>query len=307
VSHPPVAAIANAPDTALAYCEVGHDPTRDREASPVQCVRPRNLGFVAIMATTFLAALAPVSVRAQRVDKTFFTRHDLVATGIAVAATAAVFQFDTRIARWSQKPNVQGGSSRHSVVKALTTLNETPFTFGAVAVYGAGRLTHSETTADVGLHITEALVLTTGIGQVVRGALGRARPSSATDGPLTHRFGRGYTDFEYRAFPSLHAATAFAASAAAVEEIRLRRPGAVRWAAPVLYGAASVPGFTRLYLNKHWASDVVAGTFLGAMMGVKTVRYAHSHRRTKLDRFLLGASLMPAPDGGATIGFTLMP
>jgi membrane-associated phospholipid phosphatase len=253
------------------------------------------------------ATLLPARSEAQRVDKTFFTRRDLVATGIALAGTAVVYQFDARIARWSRLPSVQGGAGRRRVVHALTTVNETPFTFGAVAAYGIGRLTHSETTADVGLHITESLVLTTGIGQVMRGAIGRARPSSAVNGPDTHRFGRGYTDFEYRAFPSLHAATAFAASAAAVEEIRLRRPGAVRWAAPLLYGAATIPGFTRLYLNKHWASDVASGSFLGALMGIKTVRYAHSHHRTKLDRFLLGASLVPTPDGGAAVTVSLAP
>jgi membrane-associated phospholipid phosphatase len=249
----------------------------------------------------------PVSARAQHADKTYFTRRDAVATGIAVAGTALVFQFDQRIARWSQQPAVQGSSSRHAVVKDLTLINETPFTFGAVAAYGVGRLIHSETTADIGLHVTESLVLTTAIGQVVRGALGRARPSSAVDGPMTHRFGRGYTDFEYRSFPSLHAATAFAASAAAVEEIRIRSPHSVRWAAPLLYGAASVPGFTRLYLNKHWASDIAAGSFLGALLGSKTVRYAHSRPRTKLDRFLLGTAVAPAPNGGAQLSFTFTP
>jgi membrane-associated phospholipid phosphatase len=247
---------------------------------------------------TLCCALSPSAARAQKVDNTFFTRRDLVATGIAIAGTAIVYQYDTRVAHFSQEPSVQGGASRRRVVHALTTINETPFTFGAVAAYGIGRLSHSETTADVGLHMTEALVLTTGIGQLMRGALGRARPSSAVDGPLTHRFGRGYTDFEYRSFPSLHAATAFAASAAVVEEIRLRRPGAVRWAAPLLYGAATIPGFTRLYLDKHWASDIAAGSFLGALMGIKTVRYAHSHHRTKLDRFL-GTAVIPTPNGTA--------
>ncbi len=262
-----------------------------------------------VLVVSFTAALGgrPAPLAAQETSKTFFNRRDAIATGIALAGTAVVFQFDQRIARWSQEPEVQGGSGRHALVKNLTKINETPFTFGAVAVYGIGRLTHSTTTADVGLHMTEALVLTTGIGQVVRGALGRARPSSATDGPLTHRFGRGYTDFEYRSFPSLHAATAFAASAAAVEEIRLRNPHAVRWAAPLIYGAASVPGFTRLYLDKHWASDVAAGSFLGALLGIKTVRYAHSHHQTKLDRFLLGTSVVPAPGGGAALSISLTP
>ncbi|HWE41081.1 MAG TPA: phosphatase PAP2 family protein [Gemmatimonadaceae bacterium] len=248
-------------------------------------------------------AASPRAARAQHADRTFFTRRDVVATGIALAGTALVFQFDERIARWTQQPSVQGTPSRRELAKDLTLINETPFTFGALATYGIGRLAHSGTTADVGLHLTESLVLTTAIGQVIRGALGRARPSSAVDGPTTHRFGRGYTDFEYRSFPSLHAATAFAASAAAVEEIRLRNPGAVRWAGPLLYGAASVPGFTRLYLNKHWASDIAAGSFLGAMLGIKTVRYAHSRPRTKLDRFMLGASVSPGPDGGARVSF----
>ena len=262
-------------------------------------LRSSTHGLSWAIAVSGALAASPFAARAQHVDKTFFTRRDAVATGIAVAGTAIVYQFDERIARWTQEPSVQGGASRHKVVKDLTFINETPFTFGAVAVYGIGRLTHSETTADVGLHITESLVLTTAIGQAIRGAIGRARPSSAVDGPSTHKFGRGYTNFEYRSFPSLHAATAFAASAAAVEEIRIRNPHALPWAAPLLYGAATVPGFTRLYLNKHWASDIAAGSFLGAMLGIKTVRYAHSRPRTKLDRFFLGVSVAPAPDGAA--------
>ena len=270
----------------------------------------RSLNFSPlVLLVSLVAGLArsPAIAGAQEVSKTFFTGRDAIAAGIALAGTAVVFQFDERIARWSQEPRVQGGTGRHALVKDLTKVNETPFTFGAIAVYGIGRLSHSTTTADVGLHMTEALVLTTGIGQVVRGAVGRARPSSAVNGPLTHRFGRGYTDFEYRSFPSLHAATAFAASAAAVEEIRLRNPHAVRWAAPLLYGAASVPGFTRLYLDKHWASDVAAGSFLGAWLGIKTVRYAHSHHQTKLDRFLLGTSVAPTAGGGVAVSVALNP
>ncbi|NUQ20832.1 MAG: phosphatase PAP2 family protein [Gemmatimonadaceae bacterium] len=270
-------------------------------------------GFAALV---ICATAVPISLAAQRADsipmtsrtdKTFFTRRDAILTGAAVVGTIAAERFDLRISRWTQKPEVQGSSSRHHVVKSLTVVNETPFTFGAVAVYGIGRLAHSPTTADVGLHMTEALVLTSGIGQAIRGVVGRARPSSSHGDPLTHKYGKGFSDFEYRSFPSLHAATAFAASAAAVEEIRLRDPSVVKWAAPLLYGVATIPGFTRLYLNKHWASDVVAGSFLGALMGVKTVRYAHSHRRTRLDRALLGASIAPDGHGGIDVAVNVVP
>ena len=72
-----------------------------------------------------------------------------------------------------------------------------------------------------------------------------------------------------------------------------------------MYTAALVPGFTRMYLDEHWASDVVAGSALGALLGSKVVRYAHTHRRNKLDRFLLGTTIMPSPDGGVLVMKTI--
>jgi membrane-associated phospholipid phosphatase len=56
-----------------------------------------------------------------------------------------------------------------------------------------------------------------------------------------------------------------------------------------------IPGVTRMYLDQHWASDVVAGTFVGLLIGTKVVHYAHSHRTSRVDRALLG--LVVVPDG----------
>ena len=79
----------------------------------------------------------------------------------------------------------------------------------------------------------------------------------------------------------------------------MRRPGAVKVAAPLLYTAALVPGLTRVYLDQHWASDIAAGAFVGALLGSRVVGYAHSHRRTRLDRVLLGVNVVPDGHGGA--------
>jgi len=49
---------------------------------------------------------------------------------------------------------------------------------------------------------------------------------------------------------------------------------------------ATIPGFTRIYLDQHWASDIVAGSVVGAFIGNRIVRYSHS-RRTRVDRVLL--------------------
>ena len=228
-------------------------------------------------------------------QKTFFVKRDLVATGIAIVGTAAVSGFDQRIAHWARSAGVQGDSSRRDLVRDLTRINETPLTLAALATYGVGRLTGSSTTADVGLHTLEALVLTTAVSQAVRGVVGRTRPRASLEDPFRFKPGTGFSGFETRSFPSLHTAAAYATATALVGEIRVRRPGAVKVAAPLLYTAAMVPGLTRMYLDQHWASDIVAGAFVGALLGSRVVGYAHSHRRTRLDRALLGVSA--APDG----------
>jgi membrane-associated phospholipid phosphatase len=234
-------------------------------------------------------------------QKTFFVRGDLVATGIALAATAAVSSADLRIAHWARGGGVQGDSSRRRLIEGMTRLNETPLTLAALATYGIGRLSHSATTADIGLHTLEALVLTTTVSEVVRGTLGRTRPREAREDPFVFKPGNGFTAFETRSFPSLHTAAAFATATALVGEIRERRPDAVAYAAPLLYTAAMVPGLTRIYLDQHWASDVVAGAFVGALLGSRDVSYAHSLRRSRLERALLGVSAVPDGYGGVMV------
>ena len=73
----------------------------------------------------------------------------------------------------------------------------------------------------------------------------------------------------------------------------------------MLFAAALVPGATRMYLDQHWASDVVAGAFLGTLLGTRVVSYAYSHHPSKLDRALLAVSVVPNGHGGLMIIKTL--
>jgi len=243
----------------------------------------------------------PDTAGGRKVQKTFFVKRDLVASGIAVAGSAVVSAFDLRIAHWARSPGVQGDSSRHDLVEQLTRANETPMMLAALATYGVGRVAGLHTTADVGLHTLEALVLTTGMSQVVRGVLGRTRPRASLEDQYLFKPFTGFRGFETRSYPSLHTAASFAAASALVGEIHERRPSAVKVAAPILYTAALVPPLTRIYLDQHWASDIVAGAFLGALIGNRVVSYAHSHRRNRLDRALLAMSAMPDGRGGVML------
>jgi membrane-associated phospholipid phosphatase len=248
-----------------------------------------------------MAAAPALSLAAQEhkdsVDKTFFTRRDLVYTAGAVVGTVVIAQYDEKIARWTQTANVQGDQSRHDLVNGLTHVNETPLTIAAIATYGIGRLAGSGTFADVGAHWTEAMVLTDVTSELIRGPIGRSRPRITNDtSAFTFNFGKGFTDFGARSFPSLHSAAAYATASALTAEVG-ERGGPVWIVGPVLYAAAAIPGLTRMYLNQHWASDIVSGAFVGILFGNKVVHYAHSHRRNRLDRFLLGTTVVPAGGG----------
>lgn len=238
-------------------------------------------------------------------QKTFFTGRDLVATGIAGAVTVGIMQFDKKIAHWTQTPSVHGSPARANAVNSLTKINETPLAIASVLTYGVGRLTRSRTTADVGLHWAEALLMTDVISEAIRGPVGRARPRVSQDDPFKFQFWRGFTDFDNRSFPSLHSAVGFATAAALLGEIRERNPGATWYAAPLLYGFAIIPGATRMYLDQHWASDVFAGAFIGQLIGSRVVHYAHTHNRTKLDRALLAMSVAPDGNGSTRVGVSL--
>jgi membrane-associated phospholipid phosphatase len=46
-------------------------------------------------------------------------------------------------------------------------------------------------------------------------------------------------------------------------------------------------GLSRMYHDKHWASDVVLGAAIGTFTGLKVVRYSHAHPNNRLDRAIL--------------------
>ena len=274
----------------------------------------RRIALIGTMASA-VATAVPATLIAQdpnaptdstHVSKTFFTRRDAYWTLGAIAVTAGVTYYDKKIANWSQQPSIQGEQSRRDFFDAATHVNETPLTIGAILTYGVGRIGRWRTVTDVGLHMSEAMALTDITSELIRGPIGRARPRVSQDDQYHLAFGKGFTVFANRAFPSLHSASAFAAASSLTAEIYERNQRAAWIVGPVLYTAAWIPGATRIYLNQHWASDVISGAFVGTLLGAKVVHYAHTHRRTKLDRILMGTNV-GVDSRGAFVGVSLTP
>ncbi|HEV7992701.1 MAG TPA: phosphatase PAP2 family protein [Gemmatimonadaceae bacterium] len=236
-------------------------------------------------------------------DKTFLTRRDLLTAGLALGATAVLSRWDTDIAQASQKGWYQD-SSTHNFADKVSKVNETTLTLGGLLVYGVGRLSHSNATADIALHATEAVVLASLASQVIRGPLGRARPyvTNDTDQYSFTAF-KGFGNFTHRAFPSIHTSSSMAVATVLTMETHRRHPGATPFVAPVLFAAGLLPGLARIDLNQHWASDIAAGAFMGVFAGYKVTKYSHDHPGNRFDRVLLHAMVMPGPNGAPMVGF----
>jgi membrane-associated phospholipid phosphatase len=223
-----------------------------------------------------------------------FTQRDVVAAGLATAATFALAALDRTIAERIADP--EGGLQRNRFLgaraKNFNHVNEQTLTVGGLALYGIGRLSRSSTMADISFHMTEAVVVASLVSQVIRLPLGRERPIVRGNGgsrPFVFRPFKGLGSRDYRAFPSIHASSGFAAAAVLSGEVARRWPESHWYVSPILYGLAATPGLSRMYMNQHWASDVLMGAFLGVVAGQKVLRYNHSiNPGNRVNRFFLG-------------------
>jgi membrane-associated phospholipid phosphatase len=255
----------------------------------------------------FVTALAP-AVGAQAVDtlprraEPLFTGRDALVLGGFTLASIALSTADERIARDLQDSSLQANRTVDDIADGAAFVNEKSLFVAGAVTYGIAKLAGGERTADVAFHATEAIVISSALATVVRGALGRSRPFVTGDAGEYDAYdfepGKGFSALSHRAWPSIHASAAMSVATVLAHEISRDNRGAGRIATPLLYGAAALPGLGRMYGDKHWASDVLMGMGLGWWTGRKVVRYHHSRETTKLDRWFLSA-------GGSTAVVTV--
>jgi membrane-associated phospholipid phosphatase len=231
-------------------------------------------------------------------QRPLFTWRDGALAGAFIIGTLAIRPLDKSAALSLQRPYSQQRKLLRTASAVVRTIAEPGSVIIGTSMYAVGRVSHSERLAELGLRGTEALFVGAGFADVLKYSFGRARPFVDTLGPnpddwqLLRGLHRGDP---YRSFPSGHTVAAFAAAAAVSAETSRWWPQTTYYAiGPALYGGALAVGASRMYENRHWASDVIMGAAIGTFAGTKVVRYHRTHPTNRLDRWLLRASLSPS-------------
>ncbi|MDQ6828581.1 MAG: phosphatase PAP2 family protein [Gemmatimonadota bacterium] len=256
---------------------------------------------VALMMCLPSALLAQVVTDTTKSGKvthsSLFTPADPFILAAFAAGTIAMFPLDHRIAQELQEPGTQADRATKRAADLFNKIGDPGTILIGVGMYGVGRLAHIDRMADLGLHGTEAIVLSSGVTALLKDLTGRQRPYRAgVDDPDDFSFGRGYRG-GFSSFPSGHATAAFAAATVVTLETAHWWPRSKWVIGPVMYTGATVIGLARLYSNAHWASDVLMGAGVGTFTGLKVYRFNHTHAGNRLDRWLLGVPSI-APGAG---------
>ena len=158
------------------------------------------------------------------------------------------------------------------IMRAATGVGRPPIVAGTLIVAAVGG-----PTAVAARTVLVALIPTKLVVEGLKRLTQRARPD-------------GRTQRKNASFPSSHAANAFAIACALTHYRH-------RWRLPLLAAAALV-AWSRVYLNRHYVSDIVVGAGIGAAFGIWAARWAAGSGRVWIHRGLLGRTATAAGPAG---------
>ncbi|MEO5893660.1 MAG: phosphatase PAP2 family protein [Ferruginibacter sp.] len=215
-------------------------------------------------------ALSPFKLNKKRLVR------DAVILGVGVG----VAFLDKPIQKWGVTfRNNNPWSSSYS--KAVSDIGGSFEIVPLAAIAATGFITKNEKLKTTTALAVQSYTTTSVWTYVLKAAFGRQRPSnfdpnSALNRPTFNGPFYEFTKGDNGAFPSGHAALAFAAATVYAKEYK-NIP-----AIPIIsYTLAGLITFSRITQNKHWATDLIAGSLLGFASGTQVVNNYHRYARLK--------------------------
>jgi len=181
-----------------------------------------------------------------------WTKRDWMRFSIVMAGTGGLL-----LADWEIRNVVQ--HNRSNAVESIANVVE-PFgnTYGLYifpAMYAVGALAHQPKIESAGLTGAKSLVISTVMYTAAKKLIRRNRPDATNS---SWDYALPFTKKGYTSSPSGHSNTIFTVATALSLEFQEHK-----WVAPVAYTIASVTAVSRIYHNRHWASDVLLGSVMG--------------------------------------------
>ncbi len=242
---------------------------------------------VALISVT-LAVTAQAQVQDTINKKTpLFVGKDALLLGAFMLGTAAVAPIDMRVANRLQDSATQASRFLSKGATGFRLLGDPGSFVTGTGIYLIGRVGENRRVEALGLHSLESILVADILGGGIKMLAGRQRPFVDTKNPNSFQLWRGFAGDQYRSFPSGHTITAFAFASTVTRESQFWWPHSAWYVGTVFYGGASLVGLSRIFNNQHWASDVMAGAAIGTLVGLKVVRYTHSHPGNHIDRELI--------------------
>jgi hypothetical protein len=129
-------------------------------------------------------------------------------------------------------------------------------------LYAEGVLWKNQKSKKVAMEATKSFIIANSFTQIAKYAASRQRPYILPSD--AHKWGMGKGNVS---FFSGHTTTAFSIATVFAEEYK-----ETVWVPIVAYTLATGTGLSRMYDNKHWASDVLTGALCGYLIGKLVVK-----------------------------------
>lgn len=205
----------------------------------------------------------------------FTTKENLWIIGAGAGASLLAHPFDSRIPQSGLNTELFEGGALDHTFDPGAAIGGTLFQVGgAAASFAIGKATKNPELESVGRDLIRAQIVTQGLTQAIKYAVGRTRPDGSSQ----------------TSFPSGHSSTTFATATV------LQRHYGWKVGVPA-YAVAGYVATSRLAENKHYLSDVLFGAALG-IVGGRTVTLD-----IKGSKFALSPMFVP---GGAGLQISLV-
>lgn len=188
---------------------------------------------------------------------------DWLKAGVTIGAASGLYLLDTDIRNVSRRNASSAGDTVATVGSVLGNPFYTLPSLGLFYLYG--HVSDNPQARRTSLLAVESLAISGLFTLALKELAQRPRPDSGHRSTTWYGPRNSIGDYS---FPSNHTAAAFSIAAVLAEEY-----GSNPYVPPVAYGLATLTGLSRVYDDKHWASDVFFGAAIGYFVGKAVVHY----------------------------------